>query len=170
MATSTSAANPNASLTMSAEARRRLRDPKHEREVHGFYNDGRGKRGHCTSGIGILVHRGPCTNEELARPVTSASIEASFDAAVRTAERAVRRNVTRQKLSQAQFDALVSYTYNTGPSGASRVFLRVDSGDFQGAADAISANTFSRQHGRAVFMPGLVSRRREESAPFRQAR
>lgn len=166
----TTPTNPNAGLTMSAEARRRLRDPQHERSVRGYYNDGRGGRGHCTSGIGILAHRGPCTAEELARPVTSAQIEASFDAAVREAERAVRRNVTRQALTQEQFDALVSYTYNTGPTGASRVFLRVDSGDFQGAADAISANTYSRQRGRAVFMPGLVSRRREESAPFRQAR
>lgn len=170
MTNSTVATNPNANLTMSADARRRLRDPRHERLIRGYYNDGHGKRGHCTSGIGILAHRGPCTAEELARPVTSAQIEASFDAAVRTAERAVRRNVTRQALNQAQFDALVSYTYNTGPSGASRVFLRVNSGDLQGAAEAISANTYSRQRGRAVFMPGLVSRRREESAPFRQAR
>lgn len=170
MTTKAATANPNANLTMSAQARARLRDSRHEAAVRGYYNDGKGARGHCTSGIGILAHRGPCTAEELARPVSTAQIEASFDAAVRTAERAVKRNVNRQALTQAQFDALVSYTYNTGPAGASRVFLRVDSGDLQGAADVISANIYSRQHGRSVFMPGLVPRRREESAPFRQVR
>jgi hypothetical protein len=40
----------------------------------------------------------------------------------------------------------------------------------QGAANTIMSNTYSRQHGRRVFMPGLVPRRREESAPFREAR
>lgn len=159
---------PNANLSMSPEARQRLRDPMHESSVRGYYNDGRGTRGHCTYGIGILAHRGPCTDEELRRPLTATQIEASFDTAVRTAESAVRRNVTRQALTQAQFDALVSYTYNAGPSGASRAYLRIDQGDLKGAADVITANIYSRQGGRLVLMRGLIGRRREESAPFRQ--
>ncbi|WGG50401.1 glycoside hydrolase family protein [Rugamonas sp. DEMB1] len=170
MATSPAPANPNAALRMSTEARNRMRSPQREATIRGYYNDGRGGRGHCTYGIGILAHRGPCTAEELRRPLTATQIEASFDAAVREAERAVRQNVRRQALTQAQFDALVSYTYNTGARGAYDTFQHVDRGDFAGAADIISGNTYSRQGRRRVFMPGLVPRRREESAPFRETR
>jgi GH24 family phage-related lysozyme (muramidase) len=167
MVTSAVQTNPNADLSLSNEVRRRMRNQR-EGVVSGYYNDGSGNRGHCSYGIGILVHRGPCTAEELSRPLTSAQIEASFDNAVREAESAVRRNVTRQALTQEQFDALVSYTYNTGARGARETFLRVDRGDFRGAAELITSNTYSRQNGRRVFMPGLVPRRREESAPFRE--
>jgi GH24 family phage-related lysozyme (muramidase) len=169
MATSAVQANPNANLSLSNEARSRMR---HQREgvVRGYYNDGRGNRGHCSYGIGILAHRGPCTAEELQRPLTSAQLEASFAAAIREAEQAVRRHVTNRQLTQAQFDALVSYTFNTGARGARETFQRVDRGDLRGAANLIMSNTYSTQRGRRVFMPGLVPRRREESAPFLEAR
>lgn len=135
--------------------------------MRGYYNDGHGNRGHCTYGIGILAHRGPCTAEELRRPLSGAQIEASFASAIREAERAVRNNVTHQPLTQAQFDALVSYAFNTGARGARETFQRVDRGDMRGAANTIMSNIYSRQGGRRVYMPGLVTRRREESAPFR---
>lgn len=169
MATSTAYSNPNANLSLSNDARRSMRNQR-EGTIRGYYNDGHGNRGHCTYGIGILVHRGPCTAEELRRPLTNAQIEASFASAIREAERAVRNGVTHQQLTQAQFDALVSYAFNTGARGARETFQRVDRGDLQGAANTIMSNTYSRQHGRRVFMPGLVPRRREESAPFREAR
>ncbi len=104
MATSAVHKNPNANLSLSNEARRRMRDQR-EGVVQGYYNDGCGDRGHCSYGIGILAHRGPCTAEELRRPLTSAQMEASFAKAVREAEGAVRRNVPNQALTQAQFDA-----------------------------------------------------------------
>ncbi|MBP1206199.1 GH24 family phage-related lysozyme (muramidase) [Duganella sp. 1411] len=165
MARSTVNTNPNANLSLSGDARRRMRNQR-EGVVRGYYNDGHGNHGHCSYGIGILVHRGPCTPEELARPLTSAQIEASFANAIREAECAVLRRVTNQALTQAQFDALVSYSFNTGARGANETFQRVDSGDLRGAANSIMSNTYSTQNGRRVFMPGLVSRRREESAPF----
>ena len=160
-------ANPNAQLSMSREARNRLRDPRHEAVVWGYYNDGKGTKGHCSYGIGMLAHRGPCTPDELARPLSSAQIEAAFSVALKDAERAVRRNIPSQPLTQEQFDALVSYTYNIGPTGASRVYRHINQGNFQRAADTITANVFSKQAGRLVRMPGLIKRRREESAPFR---
>lgn len=117
--------NPNANLSMSAEARLRLGNRE---QVRGYYNDMGGSRGNCTYGIGILVHRGPCTEEELQRPLTAAQVAVSFATAISSAERAVRRSVSRQALTQEQFDALVSYAYNTGASGASRTFDLVDAG------------------------------------------
>ncbi|HJV02608.1 MAG TPA: lysozyme [Burkholderiaceae bacterium] len=167
MATSNSGPAINNNLSLSAEGQRRLR---RRESVRGYYNDGGGNRGNCTYGIGILLHRGPCTSEELARPLTAAQIESSFRAAVREAERAVRRNVNRRQLTQEQFDALVSFTFNTGAGRAHRVLQRVNQGDLAGAAAAIRGYTFSSRNGRMIPMPGLVSRRLEESAPFRPTR
>lgn len=169
MATSAVRSHPNANLSLSNDARSRMRN-RREGVVRGYYNDGRGNRGHCSYGIGILAHHGPCTAEELRRPLTSAQMEASFASAIREAESTVRRNVTNRQLTQAQFDALVSYAFNTGGRGARETFQRVDSGDLRGAANLILSNTYSTQGGRRVFMPGLVPRRREESAPFLEAR
>lgn len=162
----TSSQNPNSNLSLSPQARSRMRNQR-EGVVLGYYNDGRGNRGHCSYGIGIFVHRGPCTAEELRRPLSAAQLEASFTAAIREAERAVRRNVTQQSLTQDQFDSLVSYAFNTGAHGARNVLQRVNQGDMRGAATAMTRNVYSVQHGRRVLMPGLVTRRREESAPFR---
>lgn len=167
MATSNNGPAVNTNLSLSAEGQRRLR---RRESVRGYYNDGGGNRGNCTYGIGILLHRGPCTAEELARPLTAAQIESSFRAAVRQAERAVQRGVNRHQLTQEQFDALASFAFNTGAGRAQRVFQRVNRGDLAGAAAAIRGYTFTSRNGHMVPMPGLVSRRREESAPFQPSR
>jgi len=79
----------------------------------------------------------------------------AFEDAVRSAERAVQRQVSHQALTQAQFDALVSYTFNLGAGGAMLVLRRIDAGDLDGAAESMLRN------------PGPAARRQEESAPFR---
>ncbi|UMR28504.1 glycoside hydrolase family protein [Massilia sp. MB5] len=165
MATAPAPANPNTSLSMSAAARRRLRSRE---RVRGYYNDMGGNRGNCTYGIGILVHRGPCTAAELRRPLTTAQVEISFAAAIREAERAVKRKVTRQALTQEQFDALVSYTFNTGANGAAGTLALVDRGRLQEAAVNMSRNIRTNVGGQRVVARGLIQRRQEESAPFRQ--
>jgi lysozyme len=159
-------ANPNLPLRLSNQGRSRLR----EREgLRGYYNDGGGELGHCTFGIGMLVHRGPCTAEELQRQPTLEEIEGSFATAVRSAELAVQRQVCHQPLSQAQFDALVSYTFNMGAGGAMLALRRVDAGDMGGAADVMERNVHSRVDGKLVKLAALVTRRSEESAPLRLA-
>ena len=91
--------------------------------------------------------------------MTPDQVEAAFDLAVRSSERAVQRQVRHHPLTQAQFDALVSYTYNLGTGGAMMVLRRIDVGDLDGAADAML---------RQQLAPaGLAARRQEESAPFR---
>jgi hypothetical protein len=62
----------------------------------------------------------------------------------------------------------ISYAYNTGAGGASRTFELVDAGRLQDAADNMSRNTPTTVNGRRVVARGLIDRRREESAPFRQ--
>jgi len=104
---------------------------------------------------------------------------------VEIAENAVRRNITRHQLTQAQFDALVSFTYNVGAGGARNVLRQVNAGNFQAAAAAaasmqqyIHATVYGPdgqpqrdENGHIVTraLPGLVNRRRHESAPFTRA-
>jgi lysozyme len=157
-------------MLMSTSARVTMRNT--EKKVMKYYDDGGKGKGNCTWGIGTLAHRGPCTAEELARVVTDADVEREFNARLRVAERGVDSKV-KVTLTQDQFDALVSLTYNLGVKGASRIYAKVNALDFKGAADEISSLVYGKQiiNGKQVKVryPGLVSRRAYESAPFRTA-
>lgn len=158
-------------MFMSTPARLTMRMT--EKKVMKYYDDG-GKpgRGNCTWGIGTKAHNGPCTKAELARVVTDADIEREFLSRLRVAERGVEQNVNVE-LTQAQFDALVSLTYNTGVRGAQPVYDILNQGNFDRAADYIATMTTARQKRKGnyvqVTLRGLVTRRLEESAPFRQS-
>ena len=105
---------------------------------------------------------------EVSHPgMTPDQVEAAFDLSVRSAERAVQRQVSHHPLTQAQFDALVSYTHNLGAGGAMLVLRRIDCGDLDGAADAMLRNISAPVAGRLVPHASLAARRKEESAPFR---
>ena len=92
--------------------------------------------------------------------MTPDQVEAAFDIAVRSSERAVQRQVSHHPLTQAQFDALVSYTYNLGTGGAMMVLRRIDVGDVEGAVDAMLR--------QPAAPAGPARRRLDESAPFRR--
>lgn len=158
-------------MLMSTSARFTMRIT--EKKVMKYYDDGGRKgRGNCTWGAGIKAHDGPCSKAELARVVTDTDMEREFAKRLRIAERGVEKNVAVE-LTQAQFDGLVSFAYNVGAGGASKVFKLVNDGDFDGAAAEIMDSTRGhiRKKGKrvTVFYPGLVSRRVAESAPFRNA-
>jgi GH24 family phage-related lysozyme (muramidase) len=155
----------NEGMSMSPEARARMR--RRERDVHKYYDDMGPGRGNCTWGAGILAHKGPCTNKELAAPVSGAQIEAEFSRRVAVAEGGVRRNVRKRKLTQDQFDALVSLAYNAGVGGSNHTFELVDNGEFAKAAANIRRMTSTTVNGKQVLARGLIARRAEESAPFR---
>lgn len=79
------------------------------------------------------------------------------------AENAVNNNV-KVGLTQNQFDALVSFTFNIGTGGlkSSDLFAILNNGDYAGAS-----NQFGRWvHGGGVVLPGLVRRRTAEKAMF----
>ncbi len=157
----------NAGMKMSPEARAGMR--RREVDVFKYYDDMGPGKGNCTWGAGILAHKGVCTKEELARPVSAAAVESEFARRVGEAEAGVIRNVKKQKLPQDQFDALVSLTYNAGVYGSRRVYALVESGRPAEAAAQIRMMTTTRVNGKPVLARGLISRRAEESAPFQAA-
>lgn len=76
-------------------------------------------------------------------------------------ERAVE-NVVKVPVTQNQFDALVSLSYNMGIGKAKTLISRLNKGDTQGAADAFLM--YNKAGGRAIS--GLTRRRRAERALF----
>lgn len=157
-------------MFMSTGARLNMRHTEKKRLK--YYDDGGHGRGNCTWGIGTKAHDGPCTAKELARKVTDADIEREFFKRLRDAEQGVERNV-KVELNQAQFDALVSLAYNAGVPGSHKVYELINAGDFEGAANSIVSMTYGHKFVKGkrvpVFYPGLVTRRAEEAAPFRNA-
>lgn len=158
---------PTTILRISSEARKRLRDT--ETVQYRYYNDMGKNRGHCTWGIGVLAHRGVCTEEELGRIVSPAQVEAEFARKVGEAEGGIHRNVDVE-LNQAQFDALVSFTYNTGVAGARDTYKLINAGNFSEAAanmqQFVRVQIKTKNGMKKVVAGGLVKRRAEEAAPF----
>jgi lysozyme len=102
------------------------------------------------------------------------------DEGIRETERAVKAKVKHQQLTQEQFDALVSFAYNVGASGAKEVLKDVDAGSLEMAAFRMMQNVKAKvrekdgavkkdKAGNTVWvvLPGLITRRVAESAPFR---
>jgi GH24 family phage-related lysozyme (muramidase) len=150
----------------------RLKMENRERRMMKYYDDGGPGRGNCTWGIGTKAHNGPCSNAELARKVTETDVDREFASRLRDAERSVEQHV-KVSLTQAQFDALVSFTYNAGVYGSAGVFELLNLGDFEGAANKIASMTYGHERHKGkrvkVHYRGLDSRRAEEAAPFRNA-
>lgn len=160
----------NETMRMSAEGLTALR--LREGAVFRYYNDA---ANHCTYGIGTLAHHGPCTAAELSRPVSPAQVERQLAMTVRDAEASVRQRVRQHQLTQAQFDALVSFTFNIGATGARTILEAANRGAWQEVAANMSRNVYVHPrdaNGRRlppVRLQGLVNRRREEAGPFQQA-
>ena len=157
----------NENMRTSATGLTALRQREHA--VFRYYNDA---ANNCTYGVGTLAHHGPCAEEELRRPVSIADVEAQLAMRVRTAEAAVRRRVRTHPLTQDQFDALVSFTFNAGATGAQQTLDAANRGVAGEVARHLNNNVYVHPrdaNGRRlapVRLQGLVNRRREEAVPF----
>lgn len=69
-------------------------------------------------------------------------------------------------LNQNQYDAIVSFHFNTGSLGKSSLLKALNKKDYKGAADGFMLYTRGRVGGQLVQMSGLVKRRKEEVALF----
>lgn len=123
---------------------------------HVSYLDGGGVWTIGYGHTGREVRRGQSITEEEAIEL--------FDKDIDWAEDAVNNALLGYELTQNQFDALVSLTYNIGASGFknSTVVKRIKSGDYKGAAEAIT--WWNKDNGKVV--KGLVSRRAREKELF----
>lgn len=77
----------------------------------------------------------------------------------------VSRGLAGAPTTQSQFDALVSFHYNTGSLLSSTLFRKHKAGDYAGAA----AEFPKWIHGGGRVLPGLVARRAAEAALYRSA-
>ena len=158
----------NEDMRMSSAGIAALR--RREGAVFSYYND---SANNCTYGIGTLAHLGVCTTEELRRPVTISEVNAQLSARISSAEVTVRRQVRDHQLTQEQFDSLVSFTYNTGPTGAAVTLRAANRGDTREVVGHMNQNVYVHprnargRRGAPVLVQGLVIRRRDEARPFR---
>jgi lysozyme len=98
--------------------------------------------------------------------VDEAMAERLLVADVRFAEHAVRRNIA-VVLSQNQFDALVSFTFNVGAAALQRSALRRVI--HRGEEDDIAQQWMRWVWGGGRRLPGLLTRRAAELALFRSS-
>ncbi len=119
------------------------------------------------------MHPGPCTAAELAQPVDTQGNEASFQSRLHDAEDAVRRQVTDRALTQDQFDALVSASFNLGATGAAPITAQANQNNDAGVQEQMRRRVYRHDHdahGRPIGPPiwdrGLFNRREREAQPF----
>lgn len=72
------------------------------------------------------------------------------------------------KLTQNQFDALVSLVYNIGPTNFnnSTLLRKLNAGDYAGAADQFLVWNKGRVEGKLQVIDGLTNRRKKERQLF----
>jgi len=140
-------------------------------EFEGFrsklYED---QAGHCSIGVGHLVHLGPCNagdRREFRDGITRArAIELMRDDASSKID-TVASNVN-VPLTQEQFDALVSFTYNVGESAfeESTLLSKLNQGDFDAVPRQLARWNKVTINGEKVVSRGLTRRRSREATLF----
>jgi GH24 family phage-related lysozyme (muramidase) len=140
---------------------------KHEGFYSAMYNDA---AGHCTVGYGHLIHLGKCGKEghaDVEKPfrdgVTKEQAGKLLSFELSDAVAKVNSKITA-KLTQSQFDALVSLCYNIGPTAfsGSTVVKKINAGKFDEAPAWIKV--WNKAGGKVV--QGLVNRRADEVQLF----
>lgn len=126
------------------------------------YNDA---AGHCTIGIGHLLHKGPCNGSE--RSMTEEEVRDLFEADQYKFVNGILRLV-RVPLAQHELDALFSFVFNIGLGGFERstVLKRLNAGDRDGVPSAMAMWNKETRDGKLVVSESAVNRRIREGRVF----
>lgn len=118
--------------------------------------------GKPTIGYGHLILPG-----ENYQRITREQAESLFEVDLDIHEREVARLVT-VPLNNNQFSALVSFTFNLGPTKLSRSTLlkKLNAGDYAGAAREFSRWVYGKVGGKNKRLAGLIRRRADEKSLF----
>jgi len=160
----------NADRSMSAQGQAALMQREGQAPGGGYYND---TAQNCTYGIGLLAHTGPCTADELRRAVNPQQAQAEFQRRVNEAERRVRDQVRDRRLTQNQFDSLVSTAFNTRNRDNQALLNAANQGDDAAVQRQRESLVHTHDHnargepvGPARRDRGLVNRRRSEQEQY----
>jgi GH24 family phage-related lysozyme (muramidase) len=127
---------------------------------------GRG-RGNCTIGFGHLIHIDPCDGRASEAPyvggITRPQAEQLFAGELAGFANGVHNQIT-QPLNQQQFDAVVSFYFNTGRLNA--LLPDLNANQFANIPGIMNQFIRGRVGGQSVEMQGLVNRRAAESNLF----
>jgi len=128
-----------------------------------LYND---PVGHCTIGIGHLVHRGNCNGTEPAELRKGITVQRAYELLAQDAadvSAAIRRYV-KVPLTRYQFDALCSFGINcgTGAIQSSTLTRKLNAGNYA----AVPSELMRWVYADGQQLPGLVRRRRAEGKLF----
>jgi lysozyme len=135
-----------------------------------LYND---PAGHCTVGIGHLVHHGRCDGRASEAPfrngITRERAFELFRQETAGYAQAVRRHI-RVPLNQAQFDALLSWAFNCGAGvlQTSTLARMLNAGDYPAVPAQLARWNKAGSPPRPVA--GLTRRRAAEGRLFSQGR
>ena len=136
---------------------------KHEGTILHLYND---PTGHCTIGVGHLVHKGRCNGTEPRSWLNGISLREVVALLRKDADRfakAVHRAV-KVPLSQPEFDALVCWAFNVGEDAMrkSTLIRKLNAGDRRSVPSELAR--WNKGGGRVLL--GLTRRRTAEARLF----
>lgn len=136
---------------------------RYEGCVLHLYND---PTNNATIGVGHLVHVGPINGSEPAEFKSGITRRRALELLAHDAKQAsvaVRQAIT-QPLKQAEFDALVSFTFNCGAGSLRTSTLRRKLN--AGNRAAVPAELMRWVYSGSMKLPGLIRRRQAEGQLF----
>jgi GH24 family phage-related lysozyme (muramidase) len=134
------------------------------------FDDAPDGAGDCTIGYGHKLHDGKCDERDQYyrdNPISNATARLWAQGAIDKAEEIIEDTI-KLKLTQSQFDVLISYIYNSG--GLPGHWYRdkeipelLNSGKYYEAAMVIDSGPYYQGN---TYRPGLEDRRHDEAAIF----
>lgn len=124
--------------------------------------------GHCTIGWGHLVHKGKCDGKENEKAFLEGISQEDADSYLKkdtkVAEDAVNQKIGAlgETLTQNQFDALVSFTYNVGTGNLANVITACTGSDGKLKLSEIPGKMKLYEKSSGKILAGLTRRRQQE--------